>query len=78
MARNLLGKVICHYYQGLWLQAQIIETESYELEDKTSHAFLGFTEKRKALYMSPGTIYMYYARGRDSLNISAQVSVVLS
>jgi len=74
LARNLLGKVICHYYQGLWLQAQIIETESYELEDKASHAFLGFTEKRKALYMSPSTIYMYYSRGGDSLNISAQGS----
>lgn len=74
LARNLLGKVIRHYYQGLWLQAQIIETESYELEDKASHAFLGFTEKRKALYMPPGTIYMYYARGGDSLNISAQGS----
>ncbi|WP_119342653.1 DNA-3-methyladenine glycosylase [Facilibium subflavum] len=72
LAKYLLGKVICHNYQGIWLKAQIIETESYELEDKASHASLGFTEKRKALFMPPGTIYMYYARGGDSLNASAK------
>src|SRR5690606_5933810 len=30
------------------------------------------TQKRQALFMPPGTIYMYYARGADSLNISCQ------
>src|SRR5262249_49421233 len=33
---------------------------------------LGFTAKRRALFMPAGTIYMYYARGRDSLNVSAR------
>lgn len=55
-----------------WLSAQIIETEAYELADKGSHASLGFTLKRKALFMPPGTIYMYYSRAGDSLNISAE------
>ncbi len=53
-----------------WLTASIIETEAYYLTDKASHASLGYTEKRKALFMPAGTIYMYYARGGDSLNIS--------
>ena len=34
------------------------------------HASLGYINKRKALFISPGTIYMYYARGGDSLNVS--------
>ncbi|MDH5485054.1 MAG: DNA-3-methyladenine glycosylase [Gammaproteobacteria bacterium] len=72
LAQALLGKIIRRKYHNKWLAAQIIETEAYYLEDKASHASLGFTEKRKALFMPAGTIYMYYARGSDSLNISAE------
>ena len=72
VAQALLGKVIRKRHDNLWLSASIIETEAYCLEDKASHASLGYTEKRKALFMEPGTIYMYYARGADSLNISCQ------
>lgn len=72
LAHKLLGKVIRHRYQGHWLAARIIETEAYYLHDRASHASLGYTEKRRALFMPAGTIYMYYARGKDSLNISAQ------
>ena len=71
LASALLGKVIRRQYKNLWLAARIIETEAYYLDDKGSHASLGFTEKRKALFMPPGTIYMYYARGKDSLNVSS-------
>ena len=72
VARELLGKIICRKYQGIWLKARIIETEAYYTEEKGSHASLGYTEKRKALFMPPGTIYMYYARGKDSLNASCK------
>lgn len=72
LARELLGKIIRHRYQGLWLSARIIETEAYYLDEKGSHASLGYTEKRKALFLPGGHIYMYYARGGDSLNFSAQ------
>ncbi|WMD23228.1 DNA-3-methyladenine glycosylase [Achromobacter seleniivolatilans] len=71
LARELLGKVIRHRVDGLWLSARIIETEAYYLEEKGSHASLGYTEKRRALFMDGGVIYMYYARGGDSLNFSA-------
>lgn len=70
VAQQLLGKILRHYCHDMWLSAQIIETEAYYLSDKASHASLGFTEKRKALFMPAGTIYMYYARGGDSFNIS--------
>ncbi|AIZ34328.1 DNA-3-methyladenine glycosylase [Pseudomonas sp. K1(2024)] len=71
VAQALLGKVIRHRQGGLWLAARIIETEAYCLSDKGSHASLGYTEKRKALFLDGGHIYMYYARGGDSLNFSA-------
>ncbi len=70
VAKALLGKVICVKQKDIWLRAQIIETEAYYLEEKGSHASLGLTEKRRPLFMPPGTIYMYYARGGDSLNVS--------
>jgi len=70
VAEQLLGKIIRHNLSGNWLSAQIIETEAYYIDEKGSHAYLGFTPKRKALFMPPGTIYMYYSRGKDSFNIS--------
>lgn len=70
LAKSLLGKVIRRQYHSQWLAARIIETEAYYLNEKGSHASLGFTEKRKGLFMPAGTIYMYYARGHDSFNIS--------
>lgn len=72
VAKDLLGKVIYHKPKNIWICAMIIETEAYYLAEKGSHASLGFTEKRKALFMPPGTIYMYYARGGDSFNISCR------
>ncbi|MCY1269829.1 putative 3-methyladenine DNA glycosylase [compost metagenome] len=71
VARELLGKVIRHRRGDLWLSARIIETEAYYLAERGSHASLGYTEKRKALFLDGGHIYMYYARGGDSLNFSA-------
>ena len=72
VAQQLLGKIIRREYRGHWLSARIIETEAYYLEEKGSHASLGYTDKRKALFMPAGTIYMYYARGNDSLNVSCK------
>lgn len=71
-AKALLGKILRARYDKVWLCAQIIETEAYFQNEKGSHASLGYTDKRKALFMSPGTIYMYYARGFDSLNVSCR------
>jgi len=70
VAQALLGKVLAVRHKHHWLMARIIETEAYLEQEKASHSSLGFSEKRKALFMSPGTIYMYYARGGDSLNFS--------
>lgn len=72
VAQDLLGKVLRAKYQDLWLSAMIIETEAYYLWDKASHSSLGYTKKRKALFMHPGTIYMYYSRAGDSMNIKCR------
>jgi len=72
VARILLGKIIQMRQAQLWLSARIIETEAYYLSDKASHASLGYTASRAALFGPPGMIYMYYARGGDSLNFSCQ------
>ncbi len=72
VARALLGKVIRRKYKNHWLAARIIETEAYYRNEKGSHSSLGKTDKRMAMFMPPGTIYMYYARGHDSLNISVK------
>lgn len=71
LARELIGKVLRRRLGDLWLSARIIETEAYYLDEKGSHASLGYTHKRRALFMDGGVIYMYYARGGDSLNFSA-------
>jgi DNA-3-methyladenine glycosylase len=71
LARALLGKIIRHRQGPYWLSARIIETEAYYAAEKGSHASLGYTEKRRALFLDGGHIYMYYARGGDSLNFSA-------
>jgi len=70
VAKELLGKVIFVRAEHAWLTVKIIETEAYYLDEKASHASLGYTEKRRALFMSAGTIYMYYSRAGDSMNVS--------
>lgn len=72
LAMALLGKVVRVKWGTLWLGMQIVETEAYYRCEKASHASLGYTPKRRALFMPAGTIYMYHSRGGDSLNISAE------
>ena len=72
VAKALIGKVIRRRYEGRWLSAAIVEAEAYLLKEKGSHAWLGRTPSREALFMPAGTIYMYYARGGDSLNVSCR------
>ena len=72
VAKDLIGKIIRKKHDDYWLSAQIIETECYYKNEKGSHASQGLTPSRKALFMPAGTIYMYYSRGKDSLNVSCK------
>jgi len=57
---------------SVWQAVRIIETEAYYRNERGSHSSLGRTPSREAMFMPPGTIYMYYSRGRDSLNLSCR------
>jgi DNA-3-methyladenine glycosylase len=72
VARDLLGKVLRRRLESDWLAAQIVEVEAYYRREKGSHASLGRTPSREALFMPAGTIYMYHARGGPSLNVSCR------
>ncbi len=70
VARDLVGKVLRRRLGDAWAAVAIVEAEAYSRGEKGSHASLGRTPSREALWAPPGTIYMYYSRGGDSLNIS--------
>jgi DNA-3-methyladenine glycosylase len=70
VAKRLLGKVLYHNYQGVWLKAMIIEIEAYYADEPGSHSSKGITKAKEALYMPPGTVYMYYSRGSASIGFS--------
>ena len=70
VARDLIGIELRRCWQGEWLTAAVVEAEAYYQSERGSHASLGRTPSREPLWMAPGTIYMYYARGGDSLNVS--------
>ncbi|MHB0763099.1 DNA-3-methyladenine glycosylase [Stutzerimonas sp. NM35] len=72
VARELLGTVIRHCVDGLWLSARIIGTEAYYIDEKASHSSLGNSPSRRAMFMPAGHLYLYYSRGGDSLNFSVQ------
>jgi DNA-3-methyladenine glycosylase len=70
VAKKLIGKILCHKVDGIWLKAMIIETEAYYANEPGSHASKGRTKSKEAFYMPAGTIYMYYSRGSDSIGFS--------
>jgi len=72
VAQDLVGKVLRRKWRGRWLAAAIVEAEAYSIREKGSHASLGRTPSREALFMRAGTIYMYYSRAGDSLNVTCR------
>lgn len=62
LAKAFLGKVLVRRYaEGTELRGKIVETEAYlGGEDKASHSAGGKrTERNTAMFMKPGTIYVY-------------------
>ena len=60
VAKDLIGKVICHGD----VQLRITETEIYWGESDTAcHASRGRTKRTEVLYMDAGTIYVYLCYG---------------
>ncbi|CAK6971195.1 DNA-3-methyladenine glycosylase [Scomber scombrus] len=76
LAKAFLGKVLVHRCEdGTELRGQIVETEAYlGGEDKASHSAGGKrTERNTAMFMKPGTIYVYPIYGIYlCMNVSSQ------
>ena len=63
VARELIGCVVRHGETA----GQIVETESYHMEEPACHAFAGVTERTRTLYGEPGRAYVYFSYGVHSL-----------
>ncbi|CAF1355782.1 unnamed protein product, partial [Didymodactylos carnosus] len=81
VCREILGKILVRRYfdsetqETTLLKGRIVEVEAYPGgTDKASHSYNGKkTVRNEAMYMSPGTYYVYYIHGRQCcLNISTQ------
>ena len=76
LARNLLGKNVVRISpDGKRLSGRIVETEGYiGTEDRASHSYGGRrTARNEAMYMPPGTSYVYNIYGiYTCMNISSR------
>ena len=66
LAKFLLGKMLCRQCPdtGLVIRAKIVEVESYPgPSDGASHSYKGQTRRNGAMFMSPGTSYVYSIYG---------------
>ena len=63
VAKELLGKKIC--YKGM--EAMIVETEAYTINDPGSHAFKGKTKRNELMYNEGGVLYVYLCYGMYEL-----------
>ena len=77
LARNLLGKYVVRICpeDGKRLSGRIVETEGYVgTEDRASHSYGGRrTARNEAMYMPPGTSYVYNIYGiYTCINISGR------
>jgi DNA-3-methyladenine glycosylase len=76
LAKRLLGKILVRRVNdGTVLKGRVVETECYPGgEDKASCSYNGrITETIKAVYMKPGTAFVYVTYGMyHCINISSQ------
>lgn len=66
VAKELLGKYLVRIINKEIIIGKVIEVEAYlGVNDKASHCYNHKkTEKTKIMYMTPGTLYVYYIYGK--------------
>ena len=69
LSRDLLGKYLLTYFDGILTGGKIIETEAYRgPEDKASHAHGGRrTQRNEVMYHNGGICYVYLCYGIHSM-----------
>ncbi|XP_076811039.1 DNA-3-methyladenine glycosylase-like isoform X1 [Clavelina lepadiformis] len=64
VAKALLGKFLVRRIGEKRITCKIVEVESYfASEDKASHSYNGQTRRNEAMFMKPGTLYVYVTYG---------------
>ena len=65
IAQDLLGKVLCTQFDGVFTSGMIVETEAYNGQtDGACHAYLyGKTNRTRIMYGQPGRAYVYLCYG---------------
>lgn len=79
IARELLGKILASYFDGIFTAGRIVETEAYNgITDKASHAFGGRrTNRTEVMYANGGAAYVYFCYGIHHLfNVVTNVADV--
>lgn len=65
IAKELLGKILCTEFDGVFTSGKIVETEAYNGEnDKACHSCVhGLTDRTKVMFGEPGFAYVYLCYG---------------
>lgn len=65
VARDLLGKVLCTNFDGVFTSGMIVETEAYNgRADKACHSFIhGRTKRTEIMFGRAGMAYVYLCYG---------------
>lgn len=65
IAKELLGKILCTEFDGVFTSGKIVETEAYNGEnDKACHSCVhGLTDRTKVMFGEPGFSYVYLCYG---------------
>lgn len=73
VARQLLGKLLVRSIDGERISGVIVEVEAYlSAGDPASHSSRGQNKRNAAMFMSPGTLYVYSIHARHCLNVVAE------
>lgn len=79
LAKRLLGTLLVRSFKnGQQISARIVETEAYPgTLDVASHSYKGQTKRNSAMFMKPGTAYVYNIYGvYQCFNISSKGNII--